>query len=125
MKEIRLQNKVSGGPQSHILEGVTWEEVKTMNEQKTGDQVVLVGAASKGIIQREFQHNAMVYKSAYAKNPFDNVSEQELEEYKQYVERKQRGEPGLCLLLYCSFIRYLSQSLIRSTNKTRFICLYN
>lgn len=94
MKEIRFQNKVSGGPQSHILEGVTWEEVKHMNEQKTGDQVVLVGAASKGIIQREFQHNAMVYKSAYAKNPFDNVSEQELEEYKQYVERKQRGEPG-------------------------------
>merc|ERR1719277_2015594 len=33
-----------------------------------------VGAASKGIIQRDFQHNAMVYKSPYAKNPFDMVS---------------------------------------------------
>jgi adducin len=64
-----------------------------MNEQKTGDQVVLVGAASKGIIQREFQHNAMVYKSAYAKNPFDNVTDQEIDDYKQYIERKQRGEP--------------------------------
>ncbi|CAG2108612.1 unnamed protein product [Medioppia subpectinata] len=93
MKEVRIQNKISSGPQSHILEGVTWEEVKHMNEQKSGDQVVLVGAASKGIIQREYQHNAMVYKSAYAKNPFDNVTEQEIEDYKQIVERKQRGEP--------------------------------
>jgi len=95
MKEIRFQNKISSGPQSHILEGVTWEEVKNMNEQRTGDQVVLVGAASKGIIQREFQHNAMVYKSAYAKNPFDNVTDQEIDDYKQYVEKKQRGEPGM------------------------------
>ncbi|XP_054167044.1 protein hu-li tai shao-like isoform X2 [Oppia nitens] len=92
MKEVRLQNKISGGPQSHILEGVTWEEIRHMNEQKSGDQVVLVGAASKGIIQREYQHNAMVYKSAYAKNPFDNITEQEIEDYKQTVEKKQRGE---------------------------------
>ena len=32
-----------------------------------------VGAASKGIIQRDFQHHATVYKSPYAKNPFDQV----------------------------------------------------
>lgn len=36
----------------------------------------------------------MVYKTAYAKNPFDNISDQELEEYRKIVERKQRGEPG-------------------------------
>lgn len=53
-----------------------------------------MGAASKGIIQREYQHNAMVYKSAYSKNPFDNITEQDLEEYKKIVERKQRGEIG-------------------------------
>lgn len=63
-----------------------------------GDQVVLVGAASKGIIQREFQHNAMVYKTAYAKNPFDNISDSDLEEYKKFVERKQRGEAGIILI---------------------------
>lgn len=62
----------------------------------TGDQVILVGAASKGIIQRGFQHNATVYKSPYAKNPFDSVSEQELEEYKNVVTRKQKGD-------YCKF----------------------
>ncbi|RWS11857.1 Protein hu-li tai shao-like protein [Dinothrombium tinctorium] len=94
MKAVRMQNKITSGPQSNILEGVTWEEVKKMQEdQKPSDQVVLVGAASKGIIQREYQHNAMVYKSAYSKNPFDNVTDQELEEYKRLIEKKQRGEP--------------------------------
>ncbi|GFR00269.1 protein hu-li tai shao, partial [Trichonephila clavata] len=94
LKANRLKAKVTAGPQSNILEGVTWEEIRKMQDavNASGDQVVLVGAASKGIIQREFQHNAMVYKSAYSKNPFDNISEQELEEYKKLIERKQRGE---------------------------------
>lgn len=59
---------------------------------QTGDHVVLVGAASKGIIQRGYQHNAMVYKTPYAKNPFDAVTDEELDEYKKVVERKARGE---------------------------------
>ena len=92
MKQVRLDNKISGGPQSHILEGVSWEEIK--RKQEENDKVVLVGAASKGIIQREYQHNATVYKSAYAKNPFDNVSDKDLEEYRTIVEKRQRGEPG-------------------------------
>lgn len=92
LKVNRMNAKVTAGPQSNILEGTTWEEIRTVQEQKQGDQVILVGAASKGIIQREFQHNAMVYKSAYAKNPFDNISDIEIEEYKRIVEKKQRGE---------------------------------
>lgn len=51
------------------------------------DQVILVGAASKGIIQRNFQHNAMVYKTPYAKNPFDAVTDEEIEYYKNSVEK--------------------------------------
>lgn len=89
MKQVRMQNKISGGPQSHILEGVTWEEV---GRKQGENEVVLVGAASKGIIQREYQHNATVYKSAYAKNPFDNVTNQDLEEYKSEIEKKQHPE---------------------------------
>lgn len=58
----------------------------------TGDQVILVGAASKGIIQRDFQHHAVVYKTPYAKNPFDSVTNEEIEQYKQSVERKLRGD---------------------------------
>ena len=38
-----------------------------------GEQVILVGAASKGIIQRDYQHNAVVFRAPYAKNPFDEV----------------------------------------------------
>lgn len=49
----------------------------------SGDNVVLVGAASKGIIQRDFQHNAMVYKSAYQKNPFDGITDQVCKMFKQ------------------------------------------
>ncbi|XP_014254991.1 protein hu-li tai shao isoform X14 [Cimex lectularius] len=95
IKENRRADKITSGPQSHILEGVSWEEAKKLqdaNISMTGDQVILVGAASKGIIQRGFQHNATVYKTPYAKNPFDCVSDQELEEYKKVVTRRQKGE---------------------------------
>ncbi|XP_066586227.1 uncharacterized protein hts isoform X2 [Prorops nasuta] len=95
IKDYRRADKISAGPQSHILEGVTWEEAKKMQDATisgTGEQVVLVGAASKGIIQRGFQHNAMVYKAPYAKNPFDAVTDQELDQYKKEVERKQKGD---------------------------------
>lgn len=51
-----------------------------------------MGAASKGIIQRGYQHNATVYKTPYAKNPFDSVTDDELKEYKRTVERKRAGD---------------------------------
>ncbi|XP_014205020.1 uncharacterized protein LOC106636964 isoform X3 [Copidosoma floridanum] len=95
IKDYRRADKISAGPQSHILEGVTWEEAKKMQDATisgTGEQVVLVGAASKGIIQRGFQHNAMVYKTPYAKNPFDQITDQELDQYKKEVERKTKGD---------------------------------
>jgi adducin len=95
IKDYRRADKISAGPQSHILEGVTWEEARKMQDAtvtQTGDQVVLMGAASKGIIQRGHQHNAMVYKSPYAKNPFDSVTDEELDEYKKVVEKKVKGE---------------------------------
>nr|CAD7567438.1 unnamed protein product [Timema californicum] len=123
IKDNRRADKITSGPQSHILEGVSWEEAKKLqvsvpcslstavsfgrasrgyvgimvgvedaNVTQTGDQVILVGAASKGIIQRGFQHNAMVYKTPYAKNPFDTITDEELEEYKKVIERKQKGE---------------------------------
>lgn len=97
MKELRMKNTVSSGPQSQILDGVTWDELKQAGSegaegQKSHEQTIIVGAASKGIIQRDHQHDAKVYKTAYAKNPFDNISDVELEEYKRIVSRKQRGE---------------------------------
>ncbi|XKL64420.1 hypothetical protein PGB90_004506 [Kerria lacca] len=98
LKENRRADKITSGPQSHILEGVSWEEAKKLqdaNMSGTNDQIILVGAASKGIIQREFQHNATVYKTPYAKNPFDAVTDEELENYKKDITRKQRGDSYL------------------------------
>merc|ERR1712018_173070 len=45
-----------------------------------------------GIIQRDFQHHATVYKSAYARNPFDSVSADELAEYRAIIDAKNRGD---------------------------------
>ncbi|KPI99247.1 Protein hu-li tai shao [Papilio xuthus] len=96
IKENRRADKISAGPQSHILEGVTWDEAARLVGEDavnthTGDHVVLMGAASKGIIQRGYQHNATMYSSPYARNPFDHVTDREIDEYKRIVERKQRG----------------------------------
>lgn len=88
-------DRVSAGPQSRILEGISWEEAQRMKDgQASGNTegVIVVGAASKGIIQRDHQHNANVYKTYYAPNPFDNMSAEEIDKYKNDVERKARGE---------------------------------
>lgn len=51
-----------------------------------------MGAASKGIIQRGYQHNATVYKAPYAKNPFDSVTDDELNEYKKNISKRSHGD---------------------------------
>ena len=97
MKEGRRAGGITAGPESKVLEGATWEEARTMTDGKTVtiDHVdYKVGAASKGIIQRDFQHHATVYGSAYARNPFDNISEDELAEYRRIIDSKSRGDEG-------------------------------
>lgn len=73
--------------------------MKDATVSETGDHVVLMGAASKGIIQRGYQHNATVYKAPYAKNPFDSVTDDELNEYKKTIERKRHGDCKLQILI--------------------------
>merc|ERR1712192_97193 len=96
MKEGRRLGGVHAGLESKVLDGLSWEEVKNMQDAQTsqvdGYGGMKIGAASKGIIQRDFQHHATVFKSPYAKNPFDSVSNDELEEYKRIIDKKQRGE---------------------------------
>merc|ERR1711899_57983 len=99
MKEGRRAGGITAGPESKVLDGPTWDEARQM--QMEGKTVVdsgvdfRVGAASKGIIQRDFQHHATVFKSAYAKNPFDNISEDELAEYKRIIDAKNNStQPG-------------------------------
>jgi adducin len=96
MKEGRRAGGITAGPESKVLDGATWDEAQAMQEGKTVDHVdYKVGAASKGIIQRDFQHHATVFKSAYARNPFDNVSEDELAEYRRIIDAKNNStQPG-------------------------------
>merc|ERR1719195_521157 len=96
MKEGRRLGGVHAGPESKVLVGLSWEEVKNMQDaapsQVDGYGGMNIRAASKGIIQRDFQHHATVFKSPYAKNPFDSVSNDELEEYKRIIDKKNKGE---------------------------------
>ena len=106
MKEGRRAGGITSGPESKILEGGGWEESRVLEDGSVvrpvtpgfggyGDQVdYKVGAASKGIIQRDFQHHATVFKSAYAKNPFDNVTAEELDEYRRIIDAKSRMGGG-------------------------------
>merc|ERR1719479_706327 len=67
MKEGRRAGGITAGPESKILEGGGWEESRDMTDGgrpfSANDNVdYKVGAASKGIIQRDYQHHATVYK---------------------------------------------------------------
>jgi hypothetical protein len=68
MKEGRRAGGITAGPESKILEGMTWEEARNLQEAQrgyVGDGVDFkVGAASKGIIQRDFQHHATVFRQS-------------------------------------------------------------
>jgi hypothetical protein len=60
-----------------------------------GHREIVYGAASKGIIKRDQQNNAVVYKTAYAAaNPFQQMDPIELEKYKKEVTQKQMKEQG-------------------------------
>ncbi|VDP87194.1 unnamed protein product [Echinostoma caproni] len=57
--------------------------------------VVVVGAASKGIINRNQRHNAGIYQSVYSPNPFDRVTDDDLKRYRENMDRKAKGLPSL------------------------------
>jgi len=99
MKEGRRLGGVHAGPESKVLDGVSWDEARAMHDAQQssvdGSYGMKVGAASKGIIQRDFQHHATVFKSPYAKNPFDSVSNEELEEYKRIIDKKTKGDDSV------------------------------
>ncbi|CAH1258302.1 ADD1 [Branchiostoma lanceolatum] len=83
LKDKRVADKLSSGPQSNILHGMPWAATAS------GDQVV-VHAGSKGIIQQEFQ-DEFVFPMLQSPNPFEKMTEKELQEYRKEVEKKQRG----------------------------------
>ncbi|XP_014677128.1 PREDICTED: protein hu-li tai shao-like [Priapulus caudatus] len=94
LKSERLKGTITSGPQSKILEGTTWEEVQRMQDgtlSGADDKVIAFGAASKGIIERDQQHNVQVYRQYYAANPFDNITDDDIAKYKADIERRERA----------------------------------
>lgn len=66
-----------------------------LNPENGYGQQIVYGAASKGIIKRDQQNNAIVYKSYYAAaNPFQQMDPNDLEKYKKEVAQKQMKEQG-------------------------------
>jgi adducin len=92
IKEHYFNDKVDAGHQSKLLENITDEEARKMQEARegklTGEHVVIVGAVSKGIIQRDHRHNVAVYQSVYATNPFHQITDADLQEYQKEIRRK-------------------------------------
>ncbi len=119
IKEDRFNEKISAGYQSKILENAAWDDVSHMKvsksnhilsleyrnlifqdpHQPSSDAVVVVGAASKGIIKRDQQNNAIVYKTYYGQNPFAHMDNDDIEKYKREVEQNQMREQGMSVSL--------------------------
>ncbi|XP_066892886.1 alpha-adducin isoform X3 [Kogia breviceps] len=82
IREQNLQDIKTAGPQSQVLCGAVVDRSLVQGELVT---------ASKAIIEKEYQPHVIV--STTGPNPFNTLSDRELEDYRREVERKQRG-PG-------------------------------
>lgn len=114
IKQDRFEDKKTPGYQSKLLENIipsNEENVEQDNieaketHSNAYDQylnsglpasmnaTIVFGAASKGIIKRDQQNNAVVYKTYYAAaNPFQQMDPNDLEKYKKEIAQKQMKE---------------------------------
>nr|XP_033806457.1 alpha-adducin isoform X9 [Geotrypetes seraphini] len=79
IREQNLQDIKTAGPQSQVLCGVVVDRSFVQGELVT---------ASKAIIEKEYQPRVIV--STAGPNPFNKLTDRELEEYRKEVERKQK-----------------------------------
>ncbi|XP_073503611.1 alpha-adducin isoform X14 [Phyllobates terribilis] len=79
IREQNLQDIKTAGPQSQVLCGVVVDRSVAQGELIT---------ASKAIIEKEYQPRVIVGMAG--PNPFNKLTDRELEEYRKEVERKQR-----------------------------------
>ncbi|XP_062963600.1 alpha-adducin isoform X3 [Cynocephalus volans] len=80
IREQNLQDIKTAGPQSQVLCGVVMDRSLVQGELVT---------ASKAIIEKEYQPHVIV--STTGPNPFNTLTDRELEEYRREVERKRKG----------------------------------
>ncbi|RNA39380.1 alpha-adducin-like isoform X1 [Brachionus plicatilis] len=97
LKQKYYKDQVDAGPESKLLTNMSvLGQEKETNVYTNGDSyanqsgTVVYGAASKGIIKRNQQNNAIVYKTYYAAaNPFQQMDPVDLEKYKKEVAQRQ------------------------------------
>ncbi|KAJ8402379.1 hypothetical protein AAFF_G00368680 [Aldrovandia affinis] len=80
IREQNLQDIKTAGPQSQVLCGPVVDRSYVQGELVT---------ASKAIIEKEYQPRVVVSKKG--PNPFNKLTDQELEDYRKEVEQKQKG----------------------------------
>lgn len=109
IKENYYNDVKNAGPQSNILLGLDVDVDGSVSPpmSPTGTllrpdlratqqgHVVVVGAVSKGIINKSQRHNVGAFQSVYSPNPFDNMTDEDLTRYRENVDRKAKGLPSL------------------------------
>ena len=121
IKQDRFEDKKTPGYTSKILVGIPSDETDQQQPASPGsanganggaeythtttNTSIVYGAASKGIIKRDQQNNAGVYKTYYAAaNPFQQMDSTDLEKYKKEVAQKQIREQGTPIYLFFIYL---------------------
>ncbi|XP_040822071.1 alpha-adducin isoform X2 [Ochotona curzoniae] len=114
IREQNLQDIKTAGPQSQVLCGVLMDRSLVQDAPLSDCTETIEGlplteqtlsparplsvrkgelvTASKAIIEKEYQPHVIV--STTGPNPFNTLTDRELEEYRKEVERKQKGRSG-------------------------------
>uniref|UniRef100_A0A672MEM6 Alpha-adducin n=1 Tax=Sinocyclocheilus grahami TaxID=75366 RepID=A0A672MEM6_SINGR len=114
IREQNLQDKKTAGPQSQVLTGAVVDRSYVQDaplsdctdsidgidpsESFSPSRSIRKGelvTASKAIIEKEYQPRVIVSKTG--PNPFNKLTDQELDEYRREVELKQKGPEGQTL----------------------------
>uniref|UniRef100_A0AC35FTX3 Class II aldolase/adducin N-terminal domain-containing protein n=1 Tax=Panagrolaimus sp. PS1159 TaxID=55785 RepID=A0AC35FTX3_9BILA len=96
LKENRRAGVINAGPQSVILDETHLNKNDSRDFNSDGyKDVVIIGTASKGIIDRQHQHNAQVYRHIYSQNPFSKETDEEINKYIKEVEQKSRSTSAM------------------------------
>ena len=91
MKDDRDANKSNPGYHSRILDGMSQGDARKYAEVQGVNQNVV--AFSKGIIQKDYQKDAVLLTDYSAPNPFEAVTDDEVETYRRQAERRAQGLP--------------------------------
>ncbi|KAM3937758.1 alpha-adducin isoform 5-T5 [Leptodactylus fuscus] len=89
IREQNLQDIKTAGPQSQVLCGVVVDRSIAQRLSVYKGELI---TASKAIIEKEYQPKVIV--STAGPNPFNKLTDRELEEYRKEVERKQKDAEG-------------------------------